>query len=213
MNTKQIFGYVGLGLVSAMIITVVILSFVTVKLSPVFEEPTLQISVSRYDSYAGKLYKYVIGTDDTTSDAVKREDFNAVLDEFNNLGSYTIMQALFLGLTDADTSINTATNSYSSLQQQTGGYFIELVWSDTQILKNMDGSDFISSSTETTVTYKAIGIFVTDSNEITEYTVYVANTQGAGSYKAYYTSYANVQGLYDIAEEFDTGASHKLVNM
>lgn len=203
MNTKQIFGYIGLGLVSAMIITVVILSFVTVKLSPVFDEPTAQISIYKYNSESGTTYKYNLITDDITADTEKRADYNSVLNEFNGLGSYTVMQSLFLGLTGADTSITSATASYSSLKQSGDGYFIELVWNDSQTLKNLDGSDFLDSN-EATVTYKAIGIFVQDVNEITEYKVYVAATRTSSSYKAYYTSYSNVQGLYDIASAFDT---------
>ena len=199
MNTKKIFGYVGLGLVAALIIVVVILSFVTVKLSPTFAEPTAQISVYKCDT--GVKYKYNMITDNLSADSELRADYNSVLDAFNNLGSYTVMQSLFLGLTNVNTSITTFKTT-DDFKGTAGGYLIELNWSTAQTLKNIDGSTFLDGSGDA-VTYKTIRIFVDNTNEITEYKVYVCSLMTSTISDYYFTSYSNVQTLYDIASNFD----------
>lgn len=216
MDTKKLIGYIGLGIISAMIIVVILLSVIPVKgkYSPHFEKPTQQITISKYDNNQEMSYSM------EASNESKAENFNKVLTELNKLGNYTVMQSLFLGLSNVDTSIKYGkTKTFTSLHQMKevkegyAGYLIELSYSEPQTLKNVDGSEYViqdenQGNVGENVKYTKLAIFVDDRNEITEYDVWVKTSTSNGGYSYYrYTAYANVKTLYDLAKSFKLSAS------
>lgn len=199
MKTKNLIGYIGLGIISALIIVVVLLSVIPVKgkYSPNIDRPTSQISVSKSSTTGVKLF-----ATDTTDYAEERQKyFNKTLDTFNGLGNFTVMQSLFLGLSSVDTSIKKLeSNKHLSTLQSQEGYLYVFEWNESQTLKNVDGSEYIDPSTESSVEFKKLAVVVDNKNQVAEYSVYIF--QGSSTYAKYaYTSYANVKALYDLAAE------------
>lgn len=202
MDAKKIFGYVGLSIVCALIVTVVILSFVTVKLSPVFERPTTQISIFKYQSSSNQGYVYHMGEGDVDKEA----DFNSILNGVNDLGNFTVMNSLFLGLSGVNASItNEKTKTFDSLKKTENAYFIVFQWQDTQTLKNPDGSIYKDSEGKE-VSFKRIGIVVDNNKEVKENKIYINDSisdSDSATSRFYYTSYSNVSGLYDMVYAID----------
>lgn len=205
MKTGQIIGYIGLAIISVLIIVVIILSFVPVKLAQSFDRPTGQIAVYKYEDSTLSVYNM------TADDTSKQTDFNSVNNAFNDLGTFTVMQSLFYGLSGRQVEVNQSTSSQSinSLKQQTDGYYIEFMWTETQTLYNPDGSQYFNSN-DRAVSYQRIGLFVDNSNEVQEYKVYIysgrhGNASTSTTPSSYYniTIYANVIDLYNICVDFD----------
>lgn len=203
MDTKKLFGYIGLGVISALIIVVVLLSVITIqgKYSPTIDRPTSHISVSTYRN--SQTCGANLSADAT---GARKEKFDEIVNTFNGMGAYTVMQSLFLGLTSVDTSIKEGNNNASSLKTRSDGYLIEFVFTESQTLKNANGSDYLTTDGNE-VNYKKLAIFVDDKNEVTEYKVYIfASSSGAASTSTSYfsfTSYSNVKALYDVAKSID----------
>lgn len=209
MKATKIISYVGLGLIAAIIITVVILSFVPTKLSPticsgsqnvVSTNPTAQISIYKYENSKQTKYNMLSGS---TNETIK-QDYQTVLNKFNDLGSYSIMHGLFLGLTKANQSITEdRTKTFAELQKMTDGYFVEFTWLESQSLLNVDGSIF-KDKNGNTQTFTKLAIFVQDKKGVVDNKVYVKTYSSDSSYSYfYYTSYSDTQSLYDLAKSFD----------
>ncbi len=205
MKTGQIIGYIGLAIISVLIVVVIILSFVPVKLAQSFDRPTGQIAVYKYEDSTLSVYNM------TADDTGKQTDFNSVNSSFNELGTFTVMQSLFYGLSGKEVEINKSTSSQSinSLKQQTGGYYIEFTWKETQTLYNPDGSQYFNPDGRA-VTYNKIGLFADNSNEVGEYKIYIySSSSGSPSTTSSYyniTIYANLINLYNVCEGFSTGS-------
>ena len=201
MKTGQIIGYIGLAIISVLIIVVIILSFVPVKLAQSFDRPTGQIAVYKYEDSTLSVYNM------PTSDTSKQTDFNSVNNAFNDLGTFTVMQSLFYGLSGRQVEVNQSTSSQSinSLKQQTDGYYIEFMWTETQTLYNPDGSQYFNSN-DRAVSYQRIGLFVYNSNEVGEYRIYIysSSSGSASTTSSYYyiTIYANLINLYNVCDAF-----------
>ena len=171
MSVSKILSYIGLGIVGALLIVVVILSFVTTKMSftisatqqlggAVAVAPS-QITVSKYDDTASKELSYKMFADDNT----KFQDYNSVLANFNSMGSFSIMQKLFLGIGDKKVDIvYEKTKTFNQLHKLTQGYLIEFAWNDKQTLLNADGSVYKNSDGDS-VTFTKLAIFVDTSNQ------------------------------------------------
>ncbi len=211
MNAKKIISYTLLALITAVLIVVIVLSFVSKKLSPsissmavdsaAVSNPT-EITVSKYvDSkeYIYRLQKEKISTDETI-----KNDYNLVLNKFNNLGYFTYMQQLFLGLGDFKQEIVYGkTSSISSLHKQTDGYLIEFVYTDGQTLKNPDGSVYKAIDGKE-IAFTKLDIFVDSSNEVSTYKIYIKTYSDDNTAVKYvYNICANVSELYGMALEFD----------
>ncbi|MBR1925437.1 MAG: hypothetical protein IJ837_01105 [Clostridia bacterium] len=213
MKAKEWICYSLLAVIAVVIVIVIILSFVPKKLAPtisavssksiVDELPTAQISVSKYED--GKEYAYKMITSKLETDETMKSDYESVIKTFNNLSSYSIMQGLFLGLSNADQKITYKESgpSITSLHQQTDGYLIEFEWTEKQKLKNVDGTEYKTSDNQS-VTFTKLAIFVDDKNEVADYKIYVKTyTSDDSSCRYYYTAYSNVLSLYNLATSFD----------
>lgn len=212
MKAKEWISYSLLAVIAAIIVVVIVLSFVPKKLSPVIsisssksivdEMPTAQISVSKYED--GKEYSYKMLTADMSSNETIKNDYNSVIKTFNNMSSYSVMQGLFLGLSNADQSITYGkTSSITALHQQTDGYLFEFEWTNKQTLKNVDGTEY-KDSNGNNVKFSKLAIFVDDSNEVATYKIYVKTyTLDDTSCYYTYTAYSNVMSMYNLASSFD----------
>ena len=210
MNAKKIISYTLLGIITAVLLAVIVLSFVSKKLSPTLasiatEEgvvsPT-EITVSKYvDS---KEYIYRMQKDKMSSDETIKNDYELVIKKFDEMGNFTYMQQLFLGLGDFKQEIVYGkTTSIASLHKQTDGYLYEFVYSTGLTLKNPDGSVYKNNDNKE-VTFTKLDIFVDDSNEVSTYKIY-AKTYTSDDTSVYYVYNicANVSELYGLADEFD----------
>jgi len=212
MKAKEWICYSLLAVIAVIIVMVIVLSFVPKKLSPTLsatssksiidELPTAQISVSKYES--GKEYAYKMLTFETNINETIKSDYNSVIKTFNNMSNYSIMQGLFLGLSNADQGVTYGkTSSITALHQQTDGYLIEFEWVNKQTLKNVDGTEYKDSNNRG-VEFTKLAIFVDDSNEVADYKIYVKTyTSDDTSCYYTYTAYSNVMSLYNLALSFD----------
>lgn len=206
MNAKKIISYTLLGIITALIITVVILSFVTKKLSVtssvIMPESPAEICVSKYED--GKEYQYRMQRQQFDSSQTIKQDYEAVLKKFDGLGSFTYMQQLFLGLGSAKPEINYGkTTSISELHQKDGGYLVEFAWTAGQTLKNSDGTAY-KNSEGNEVTFTKLDLFVDSSDEVASYKIYIKTyTSDSTSVYYTYTIYANVLSLYELTSGFD----------
>lgn len=201
MKVKTILGAIALGLIGAMIATVIVLSLVPVKLAPNFETPVKIVS-----------YKYRSSTptfsQHTTNATEDKAEFDSLYNTFNNMGKYTIMNQLFSGLSGAKPQLVAAsTKSFETLRKEKQtGYWIEFVWSDNYLtdanptLKNINGTSFYPSGSTNKVQYYSIGLYVEDSTEIKECNIYVRTGTTSTSAKYYYTAFYNTKALYDLAD-------------
>lgn len=211
MNAKKIVSYTLLALIACILVAVVVLSFVFKKLSPVIADMAVdstavaspeEITVSKYvDSkeYIYRMQKEKVATDETI-----KEDYELVLNKFNNLGYFTYMQQLFLGLGDFKQEIVYGkTSSISALHKQTDGYLIEFIYENGQTLKNPDGSTYKDTYGKE-VAFTKLDIFVDDSNEVSTYKIYI-KTYSSDDTSVYYVynMCANVADLYEVASDFD----------
>ena len=211
MNAKKIISYTLLALITALLIAVVVLSFVSKKLSPTIASMAVdstavaspdEITVSKYvDS---KEYIYRMQKDKVATDETIKNDYEKVLNKFNNLGYFTYMQQLFLGLGDFKQEIVYGkTSSISALHKQTDGYLVEFIYGNGQTLKNPDGSVYKDSDGKE-VAFTKLDIFVDDSNEVSTYKIYI-KTYSSDETSVYYVynMCANVNDLYEVALDFD----------
>ncbi len=210
MNISKILSYVGLSVVGALLIVVIILSFVTTKTSitisandsrgsSVAVAPS-QITISKYDSSASKEYSYKMFAEDND----KYQDYNSVLANFNSLGRFSILQKLFLGIKDESKNItNEKTKTFTALHKLTGGYLVEFSWNEKQTLLNADGTVY-KNSEGNSVTYSKLAIFVDETNQVSDYLIYVKTYTNDSSSSYYnYKITANVKDVFDLAESFD----------
>ncbi len=209
MNAKKIISYTLLGIITALLIVVIVLSFVSKKLSPTLasistsEEmmsPT-EITVSKYvDS---KEYIYRMQKDNFNEEETKN-DYEYVMKSFDGIGTFTYMQQLFLGLGDFKQEIVYGkTSSISSLHQQTDGYLIEFAYANSQTLKNPNGTVY-KNNEDKEVAFTKMDIFVDNSNEVSTYKLYFKTyTSDDTSVYYVYNICANVNSLYEMAQSFD----------
>ena len=203
MNAKKIVSYTLLGIIAAILVVVIILSFVTKKLSPTVaninaSNPT-EITVSKYvDS---KEYMYRMQKEDMSTDENIKKDYEAVLKKFDGLGYFTYMQQLFLGLGDFKQEIVEGTTStVNQLHQLTDGYLIEFVYDTERTIKNPDGTEYKDAAGKK---FKKLDIFVENSNEVSTYKIYIVTGSDSASVKYVYSICANVNSLYNLAKTFD----------
>jgi len=211
MSVSKILSYIGLGIVGALLIVVIILSFVTTKMSvtisateqlgaAVAAAPS-QVTVSKYDDTSSKELSYKMFADDNT----KFQDYNSVIANFNSMGSFSIMQKMFLGIGDQKVNIvYEKTETFNQLHKKAQGYLIEFAWNEKQTLLNADGSTYKNSDGDA-VTFTKLAIFVDNSNQVSDYMIYVKTYNYDSSYSYYhYNITANVIDLYKLASDFDS---------
>ena len=140
----------------------------------------------------------------TSVDENIKNDYELVLKKFNNLGYFTYMQQLFLGLGDFKNEIVYGkTTSISNLHKETNGYLVEFVYSSDQILKDVNGKAY-KNEDGNEVKFSKLDIFVDNSNEVSTYKLYL-KTYTSDDTSVYYTYNicANVNSLYETCNDFD----------
>ncbi len=210
MSISKILSYIGLGIVGAFLIVVIALSFVTTKLSitvsatkdlgsSVATMPD-QITVSKYDASSSKEYSYKMFADDETNFL----DYNSVLANFDALGEFSVMQKLFLGIGGSTPQIVAEkTKTFTALHKLENGFLVEYSWNEKQTLLNPDGSVY-KNEDGNLVNFTKLAVFVDDTNQVSDYIVYVKTYTYDSSYSYYYYNItANVKSVYNLVNDFD----------
>lgn len=205
MSITKILSYVGLGVVAALIIVVIALSFATTKLSitiastqtlgsSVAVAPTAQISVSKYDGSTETIYNM---PSNATQSSDEQKDFQKVLSTFDGMGNYSIMQTLFLGLSGQKQQIVKETTKilmhFTNLKVAILLNFVTAIHKNFRMLMvqlNKDGNG-------DEVEFPAFAIFIDNKKVISdEYYVYIQTSSYTSvSSQYYYKIYVNVNSL------------------
>lgn len=203
MNAKTIIAWVGLSIVAALIVCVLVLSFVPTKIMPTFENKPSTITI--YKSNDSNTESYLIDPNATAAldyqEAVT--NYNNIFAEVDKLGVYSVLDTLFMGVLGQ--SYKVQSNGSDTSKDKTTllsdyDYLVELTWNESQQIKNADGSDFTDSSTTSSARLKfyraIIGVKNTDASaEVNIYLYYLKSSSSTTYYS--YVAYANTNALYN----------------
>lgn len=188
---KKALTIVALSLVGILVITTIVLGFVTTS----FEQVTISdaISVTVHKGTSTQIYYK-----DTDSD-----DYNKFVEMYNKQSKQSILKSLFTGaFSEKAEVINETTNNFSS--KLTSGYWLIYNFDNEQILK-IDGKEYVdkTQTTTTQVTYKKLAIYVVDTEDMDLVTMYIFDSKSSTSATHTIKVYADLSETYNYINDLE----------
>lgn len=187
---KKALTIVALSLVGILVITTIVLGFVTTS----FEQVTISdaISVTVHKGTSTQIYYK-----DTDSD-----DYNKFVEMYNKQSKQSILKSLFTGAFSEKAEVINETTSMSS--KLTSGYWLIYNFDNEQILK-IDGKEYVdkTQTTTTQVTYKKLAIYIVDTEDMDLVTMYIFDSKSSTTASHTIKVYADLSETYNYINDLE----------
>jgi len=180
---NKVIAITSLSLVGVLMLAVILMALIPINYNLKLQEKPSLITVH---SSAGK--SSVFSADGS---ATSKETYNKILELYNNSGSFSTLNSLFIGLWGKKVEPDRATTSQTiSSLYPSGTYCIEFLYDTSQKMRNSDGSAYVWQANGEQ-SYKRLFVPVKSVNEVSALTYYVTDNDTATTVSFTYSAYSN----------------------